>query len=60
VPSLVEEGDGSVMIYLRNRGMRVLVAVFAVIGRVHFYVSVASFAAPTGERLSEFLKNLLT
>ena len=44
----------------RDRGTRMVVAVFPVAGRVRSRVSVAPFAVPTVERLSEFLKDSLT
>jgi hypothetical protein len=43
----------------RDRASRVFVAVFAVARRVRPCVSVASFAVPAVERLSEFLKDSL-
>jgi len=43
----------------RDRGTRVVVAVFAVAGRICSRISVASFAVPPTERFSEFLKDSL-
>jgi hypothetical protein len=44
----------------RDRGTRMVVAVFTVTGRVRSRISIASFAVPTVERFSEFLKDSLT
>jgi len=47
-------------IFERDRAAGMFVAVFAVAGRIRVRISVASFAVPAVERLSEFLKNALT